>query len=174
MFERFTKTARDVVIGAQLEARTAGTGEIGSAELLVALIRGRDETASRLLDGHDLTVEGLTEDFERVKRRGGLTDEDAAALAAVGVDVENVVRSVEASFGKDALAPATRSKRHIPFSAEAKWTIAQSLREAVSRKDKHIGSEHLLLALLSRPTLAAQALEAKGVTYQAISERLAS
>ncbi|WP_037265549.1 Clp protease N-terminal domain-containing protein [Kibdelosporangium aridum] len=173
MFERFTTAVRNVVIGAQQEARTSGSAEIDSTDLLVSLIRRQDETAVRLLDGHHLTVEELTEEFDRVKRRGGLTDEEAAALSAVGVDVENVIRSVEASFGKNALAPAGRRKRHIPFSTEAKRTLEQCLKEALSRKHKYIGSEHLLLALLSRQSLAAQALEAKGVTYRGISDQVA-
>ncbi|MFC0115263.1 Clp protease N-terminal domain-containing protein [Kibdelosporangium aridum] len=173
MFERFTTTVRNVVIGAQHEARLSGAVEIGSTDLLVALIRSQDETAARLLDGHQLTVEELTEEFDRVKRRGGLTDEEAAALSAVGVDIENVIRSVEATFGKDALAPAGRPKRHVPFSTEAKRTLEQCLKEALSRKHKYIGSEHLLLALLSRQSLAGKTLEAKGVTYQAISDQIA-
>ncbi|ALG14066.1 Clp protease N-terminal domain-containing protein [Kibdelosporangium phytohabitans] len=173
MFERFTSAARNVVVGAQREARATGADRIDSMDLLVALVRDQDDAATRLLAGHDVTADGLVEESNRVRRRGGLTDEDAAALNAVGVDVEHVIRSVEASFGKDVLdAPAGRGKRHVPFGREAKKVLERSLREALRRRHKYIGTEHLLLALLNDETVATGALAARGVTYQGVSERL--
>lgn len=175
MFERFTTATRNVVVGAQREAREAGAARIDSGDLLVALVRDQDETAARLLAGHEVTADGLAGEIGRVRRRGGLTDADAAALSTVGVDVESVVRSVEATFGKGVLAEPTAKRRkwHVPFTADAKKALEWSLREALRRGDKHIGTEHLLLALLSARTVAADVLSARGVTYQSVSERLA-
>jgi ATP-dependent Clp protease ATP-binding subunit ClpA len=176
MFERFSGTARQVIVTAQLTAREAGSSEIDSPDLLVALLRVDDETTDRLLAGHELTNE-LAEEFGRVRRRGGLTDEEAAALSTLGVDVDNIIRNVEESLGEQAMVMPGRRRRpggHIPFSTEAKKTLEQCLREALRRKHKHIGTEHLLLALLSRKSIAADALASRGVTYDGVTELVGS
>ena len=43
-------------------------------------------------------------------------------------------------------------KGHIPFSTESKKTLELALREAIRLKHDHIGSEHILLALLRNDT----------------------
>ena len=176
MFERFSSAARLVVVNAQLAARAAGANEIDSPDLLVALLRVQDETTSRVLAGHVLPADELAGELDRARRRGGLSDDDAAALSTLGVDVDSVIRSVEASLGEQAMVMPGRRRRagHIPFTTEAKQTLAQGLREALHRKHKQIGTEHLLLALLGRTSIAADALTARGVTYDAVSELVGS
>ena len=63
---------------------------------------------------------------------------------------------MEASFGPGALQwhpdPSCRGARprlgHIPFTPRAKKVLELSLREALALKDRHIGTEHLLLGLI--------------------------
>ncbi|MEV4748198.1 Clp protease N-terminal domain-containing protein [Streptosporangium sp. NPDC049248] len=58
---------------------------------------------------------------------------------------------VEAAFGPGALdRPRDRKapRGHIPFTPGAKKVLELSLREALRLKNKHIGTEHLLLGLV--------------------------
>ncbi|MGW1141348.1 Clp protease N-terminal domain-containing protein, partial [Streptomyces zhihengii] len=61
---------------------------------------------------------------------------------------------------------------HRPFTREAKGVLERSLRIAVGRRDRAIGSEHLLLALAARPGVVAEVLADHGVTYGSV-ERVA-
>jgi ATP-dependent Clp protease ATP-binding subunit ClpA len=135
MFERFTPNARAAVIGAQQEARALGHDRIASTHLLLALLDS---------EGADLTTLGGS---------------DARALEHLGIDLDAVRREAEATFGPGALdRPARRSARglrsrvlgeHLPFAADAKAALEQSLREAQALGHRYLGTEHLLLALVA-------------------------
>jgi ATP-dependent Clp protease ATP-binding subunit ClpA len=178
MFEKFSGSARLVVTAARQAAEEAGDGEIDGTDLLVALLRTEDETTERLLADHGLVPDEVAEDLKRARLRGGITDADAAALSTLGVDVDQVMRTIEETLGQDVLATPRRKrhffepKGHLRFSAEARQTLIQCLREAIRRNHKEIGTEHLLLALLSRKSLAADALTSRGVTYEGVAARL--
>jgi hypothetical protein len=53
VFERFSESARQVVVLAQEEARERGHGHIGSEHLLVGLLRVEDEAVADALEGID-------------------------------------------------------------------------------------------------------------------------
>ena len=93
MFERFTQQAREVVVLAHEEARELGAEAIGTEHLLLALARDRGAAAG-VLDGLGLDHAALRAELARVG--DGL---DAAALAAIGIDLDEVRRRVEAAFG---------------------------------------------------------------------------
>ncbi|MCR6485489.1 ATPase [Amycolatopsis sp. OK19-0408] len=145
MFERFTRDARLAVIEAQLVARQSGSVEVGPADLLAGLVK----TGLPLLTELGVDTGDLTAELERTRRRGGVSDADAEALTEFGIDVERIVERVEQTHGEGALAgrlgPAKRG--HVPFTAQSKKTLELSLREAVKLGDKHLGQEHILLAL---------------------------
>ncbi|MBP2322261.1 ATP-dependent Clp protease ATP-binding subunit ClpA [Kibdelosporangium banguiense] len=177
MFERFSGSARQVIVAAQRAAIDAGASEIDSPDLLVALLTVQDEMTDRLLAGHELTAGELAEEFGRARRRGGLTDEEAAALSTLGVDVDSIIRNVEESLGEQAMVMPGRRRRlggHIPFTVDARKTLEQCLREAIRRKHKQIGAEHLLLALLARKSIAADALVSRGITYDGVTSLIGS
>ncbi|WP_449301273.1 Clp protease N-terminal domain-containing protein [Pseudonocardia hispaniensis] len=99
---------------------------------------------------------------------------DAEALAVLGIDLDEVRRQAEETFGPGAL-DRTRAARqrgvrrwrggHIPFHRTAKKALELSLREALRLRHTSIGTEHLLLALLHTETgTAHQILAARGVT----------
>lgn len=142
MFERFTKQARAVVVRAQEEATAQSSERIGADHLLIALAGGHDE-ASRVLEGLGLSAPTL-----RAERRetDGL---DAEALASIGIDLEEVRRRVEATFGPGALGK--RRLGHRPFTPAARKALELSFREAIALNEKHIGAEHLLLGVLRDP-----------------------
>jgi len=146
MFERFTNDARQVVILAQDECRALGHSSIGTVHLLVALSAGEGAGARALRD-HGLEPADLR---ERVRRLAGLGADpiDGAALATIGIDLEEVQRAVESAFGAGALESARQVKGHIRFTVQAKKALELSLRSALALKHKHINSGHVLLGLL--------------------------
>lgn len=70
MFDRFTESARQVVVLAQDEARELGHGHVGTEHLLLALLREQEGIAARALDSLDVTLEETRVRVERLVRRG--------------------------------------------------------------------------------------------------------
>jgi ATP-dependent Clp protease ATP-binding subunit ClpA len=140
MFERFTKEARAAVERAGDEAVAAGAPQIDREHLLLALAAAEP----RLLAPLGLRYDALAADLAAT---GGALDADA--LAAIGIDLDEVRRRVEAAFGPDALS--ARRRGHRRFAPKAKRTLELAVREALALGDRHIGAEHLLLALMRDP-----------------------
>jgi ATP-dependent Clp protease ATP-binding subunit ClpA len=155
MFERFTRSARAAVIEAQRASQRLGHDHIGTEHVLLGLLPG-DGLAARVLDELGLTTAAAEREIAAFVARGALNAADAEALGAIGIDLDEVRRRVEASFGRGALhwKPGRRGRNrcfpldHVPFTPRAKKVLELSLREALRLKHKHIGTEHILLGLL--------------------------
>lgn len=131
MFNRFTQRARSVAVLAQEEAREQGASEVTSDHVLLGVLRAGGG-AAEVLGDLDVGPEDVRTAGERVL---------AARLAGLGVSLE-VLR--EANDLGPGISPS-----HIPFALEAKRVLEQALRQALERRDHHIGDEHILLAILS-------------------------
>jgi ATP-dependent Clp protease ATP-binding subunit ClpA len=141
MFERFTKSSREVVERAQAEASALGRERI-DAEVLLLGVAGGESRAARVLAEHGATHRALRERAAS----GGL---DGRALAAIGIDLDEIRRRAEESFGPGALERGRRARSgHRPFTAGAKKALELSLREALAAGDNAIGPEHVLLGVL--------------------------
>ena len=155
MFERFTEKARQVVVGAQAEARERKADEIRTEHLLAALFRVPDNLAVIVLGAFNIDKDAVTAEIDRL-RPGGRPIIDAEALSTLGIDLDEVRRQVEEAFGPGALdrtrsALGGRGLRlggHVPFERTSKKALELSLREAINLKHNYIGTEHLLLGLL--------------------------
>jgi ATP-dependent Clp protease ATP-binding subunit ClpA len=200
MFERFTHAARDAVIQAQSEARELRQSPIGTQHVLIALLA---DPTGPIASAGALTTKGVDARFVRAEahRLAGpgpepsvpVTDtdaEDAAALKAIGIDLDAVRRAIEENFGPGALQlpvatapkrrgllrrsrPGTRTRGHIPFSPRSKKVLELSLREALRLKHNFIAPEHILLGLLREGQgLAVQILTAAGVDQQRLREEV--
>jgi ATP-dependent Clp protease ATP-binding subunit ClpA len=150
MFERFTEEARRVVVLAQEEARMAGDPCIDGAHLLLGIATSGGPGAQALQDA-GVDVVRLRRALQETGGPDGPLDADA--LAALGIDLEQVRRSAEAAFGAGALDDRSRSRRrrpkgHLPFTRGSKESLTHSLRNALRRGDRVIDSRHLLLGLL--------------------------
>jgi ATP-dependent Clp protease ATP-binding subunit ClpA len=90
-----------------------------------------------------------------------------AALRRAGVDLEAARRETRRSRRADddsETGDHSLPNRRLPVSEPARKSFEQSLREAVGRDDRHLGVEHVLLALLcEREGAAVQALGRLGV-----------
>jgi ATP-dependent Clp protease ATP-binding subunit ClpA len=139
MFERFTKAARAAVERAAEDAAALGAERVGPEHLLL----GVAATDGHVLEDLGLGYPVLRAELERTG--GGL---DADALAAIGIDLGEVERRVEASFGAGALRGRGGRTR---FAPKAKKALELSLREALALGDRGIGGEHVLLGVLRDP-----------------------
>lgn len=109
MFERFTGSARQVVVQAQHNARRLGHNYIGPEHLLLAAAT-LDEPASAVLREQGVTPERIEAQIAGITGPGHpadpLHDLDRDALASIGIDLDVVRTRIEAAFGPDAFARA--------------------------------------------------------------------
>ncbi|WP_256105603.1 Clp protease N-terminal domain-containing protein [Streptomyces sp. ODS05-4] len=178
MFERFTSAARAVVKGAVAHAERSGSGTVTEEHLLLSLLdrEGTPAAAALARLGVSARREQVAAGLADAARRAGLTRADAEALAGLGIDVTEIVARVEAVHGAGALRADRRGRPrrsgHRPFTTEAKAVLERSLRVALGRGDRHIGDEHLLLALAARPGPVADVLTEHGADYAALDRAL--
>lgn len=178
MFERFTQPARAVVVLAQEYARMLDAEEIGAIHLLIG-VRETEAPGATVLAAHGVTADELRDAARTAGAASRLPDGEA--LAGLGIDLDDVRRRVEETFGPGALegtrAAGRRARRrgwrHLPFLPEVRKTLELALREAIRRGDREIGTEHILLGLLHPGTgTAGELLRARGLTLAGVREEL--
>ena len=157
MFERFTDSARHLVVQAQHEARRLGHNYIGCEHLLLAAA-GLAEPAGAALRDQGVTPERVEAEIVRTVGRGQAADPDGRAadptgrgdplhgldreaLASIGIDLDVVRARLEAAFGPDALdravlahrraAQASRPRRR---PAWRKGPVAELMRRRRARR----------------------------------------
>lgn len=190
MFERFTADARRVVVGAQVEARVLHHDWIGTEHLLLAVLADGGSPMQAMFTGLGITHAGvLTQVLDDLGGGvDGAADADAAALGELGIDLGEVLRRVEASFGPGALdAAVPRARRwlrrrrhrtgaHLRFTKRAKTSLELALRESMVLRSGDITADHLVLGLMRAGGLAARVVVAEGVqpedVRRAVLERL--
>ena len=169
MFERFTTSAREVVRGAVRQADETGGTRSVEPELLLALLdrpggsRAADAVTALGATARRASIERALAD---VRRRGGLPKADAEALAGLGIDVTRSSPAWRRSPRRGALAgdrkpPAAPA----PFRPRGQVGPGAVAADRARTRRQHIGDEHLLLALLARPGVAANVLADHDVTY---------
>ena len=144
MFERFTKPARELVERATEIATESRASQTRPEHLFAALLWDEQCLAVRVLVAQGGATERLHEELDRRRARyvDGLGDEDAAALASIGIDLEEVVRRIDdGDLGK-------RRRRRPRFSRASKKVLELALREAIAMKHNYIGTEHILLGMV--------------------------
>lgn len=151
MFERFTRDARAIVQRAENEARFSGSPSIEAEHLLLALACGSGP-AGRALQGCGL-------DFDRL--RAAIDEHFERTLATVGVD--------PGVFDLPPAAPTSNPR----FGASSKLALERALKAAAERKDRRLGSEHVLLGVLrAEAGTVPRVLAAEGLERDAIAARL--
>lgn len=174
MFERFTPAARRAVVDAQVEARQLGHRIVGTEHLLLGLLADTDGLAARALHRFGVRPASVRAWIAQIVGQTPGARLDADALASIGIDLDAVRTRVEDAFGPGALDHPRRCRRgaqrgYMPVSPRAKKVLELSLREAVRRKTRSIGTEHLLLGILREGKgLAAGLLAQSGVDRRAV------
>lgn len=137
-FARFTTRARNAVVVAQNEARTAGNDTITPEHLVLGLV-------------------------------GDPAGNGPEAIVAQGVRLEAVRRAATAK-----LPPATgEAPELVPFDPSAKKTLELTFREALRTGHHHVGTEHVLLALLA-PESGTSTLIELGIDKPTAEARIAT
>lgn len=185
MFQRLKEEARQVLASAQNEALSFGHDQLGTEHLLLGLLATSDGVAAGVLGDSGVEAGSVRAAVERIVGRGRPGLDDAAALRAIGIDLDVVRATIEESFGPGALdsVPRTRRRRghrprcvagpgRAPFSPRTKKVLELALRESLALHHDHIGAEHILLGLLAEGKgLACKILVEEGARIEDISRR---
>jgi ATP-dependent Clp protease ATP-binding subunit ClpA len=183
VFERFTERARLAVVEAQEEAIRFRHRYIGTEHLLLGVTGQETSVGARALRRLGFELEPARGAVRKLVGEGppmdpSVPDDDAAALEAIGIDLEEVRRRAEAAFGPGALDRGLGRRRRrrgrcvvgplggsIPFTPRAKKCLELGLREAVRLGHNYIGTEHILLGILREGQgLAVDLLRDQGVS----------
>jgi ATP-dependent Clp protease ATP-binding subunit ClpA len=163
MFERFTDKARKVVILAKTKAAERGDDQIRPVHMLYGLV-STDGMAARALTALGVDPAAVERELGQVAPESGAPSGeadggDAEALAAIGIDLDEIKRRIEDSFGPGALERVPLTPRgplnwtgglgfRLPLNDQAKLSLALSFKEARALHHNYIGTEHVLLGLL--------------------------
>jgi ATP-dependent Clp protease ATP-binding subunit ClpA len=172
------------VVFAQQEARDLHHNYIGTEHLLLGLLHEGSGAGGEALDRFRIRLDDVRSDVVAFVGEG-LVD-DAEALDAIGIDLREVHRRMEETFGPRALqqaapqrmrrwggrrcAPAAgyltpRFAGHVPLTPPAKKVLELALREATTLWHGDIGTEHILLGIVR---------EGEGVAAEIFAKRGAS
>src|SRR5690606_16775930 len=148
MFERFTREARAVAVGAQNHARALSHHHIGTEHVLLALLDETSGAPASILTQAGLDQRQAKTQLLRLLKDSAdrLNESDAEALESIGIDLNAVKAKIEEAFGPGAFEPVLVPKRrwwfgrkrlvrspgwHLPFTPRAKKVLELSLREAL-------------------------------------------
>jgi ATP-dependent Clp protease ATP-binding subunit ClpA len=155
---RFLRSGRATVAAAAEAARALGAERVGTEHLLLALAPldrfGWCGPAGLMLP--KLTADAIRAAIAPL-------DEDAEALAALGISVDEIRGRVEAEFGPEAWEGRPRRRGRLRFDDDAKEALELAFREAIDLRHRRIGQEHILLGLLRQNGRACRLLESLGV-----------
>lgn len=151
MFERFAPEAQRVIERAQEESRALGHDWLGTEHLLLGLVedRGVGGQVLRFLGIERQAVLGQYIGIVGSCDRPATRPPDPSALGAIGVDLDEVRRRVDAAFGPGALERTDAWRRHacLRFTDRSKKVLELATKEARSLAHASTGTEHLLLGL---------------------------
>ena len=164
--------------GAQ-QSRTFGHDYVGTEHVLLALAEDSETRAAHALARLGLTPEVVRRDIERVigtcidPRRAAI---DPDALATLGIDLDEVRRRVEETFGPGALENARADA--LDRTGGACRCIAPRLKQVLEladaeARDGPLRAEHVLVSLATvDDCIAARILRDHGVSVTALREAL--
>ena len=174
IFVRYRKDAHRSLEVARLEARNLNHNYVGTEHLLLALTVGDFGVASSVLAQCGITEAGLKRQVvrERGAPQDGLTEGDAEALAAIGIDLDEVRHRVDETFGGSALEVAPVCPAGTPFTDKALRTLHATPRHARRLGHRQVGPEHLLLALMDdEGALSVRLIQRLGTTPKDLRDR---
>ena len=158
----FAPDALRVLSAARSEAAALGHDYLGTEHVLIAL--ADDESVARVLEDVGLSGDELRREVRASVggcRSGRRPDPDA--LAAIGIDLDEVRRRADETFGPGALDRTRAGRRPLRRTTRLKKAIVFAARDA-GCDGTPVSPKHLLLALASCDGLAAEILAARGLS----------
>jgi ATP-dependent Clp protease ATP-binding subunit ClpA len=189
MTRNFTEDANAIVVQAYQDATRLGHPRLGGEHFLLALAAA-SQPAGAVLREHGVTPERVEAEIVRLSGGGLFGDLDRDALATVGVDIDAVRATTEASFGQEALTRAARAAHpkprwfdprpaafvgrdgdFLPLGPGSGQALQRARREAQARHGSQAaGVEDLAVGVLATSEgLAPPVLSALGVSGTALS-----
>ncbi|MFJ8311548.1 MULTISPECIES: Clp protease N-terminal domain-containing protein [unclassified Streptomyces] len=148
MFEFFTERAKRAVVASQDEAIALGHDFIGTEHILLGLAGTEDSTAWEVLTAQGVELGRTREETVRLLEAAGVPSTGGQpakdALASIGIDVEEIKRQADNSFG-----PGAFQYPRPAYTPHAKKALEFTLREAQALRHERFGTEHILLGLLA-------------------------
>ena len=139
----------------------AGVFERFTDRARLTVVRAQEE--ARMLDHDYIGPEHL---LLGLIHGGGLAPK---ALESLGIGLDAVRQRVEEIIGRGQQAPSS----HIPFTPQSKEVLKLALQEAQGLGHRYIGTEHILLGLISEGEgVAAQVLTGLGADLDGTRERV--
>jgi ATP-dependent Clp protease ATP-binding subunit ClpA len=189
MTRNFTEDANAIVVQAYEHAIRLGHPYLSGEHFLLTLAAA-SQPASAVLREHGATPERVEAEIVRLSGSGLFGDLDRDALATVGVDIDAVRATTEASFGQEALTRAARAVHReprwsgprpaafngrdgafLPLGPGAGQALQRARREAQARHaTQPAGVEDLALGILAiSEGLVPQVLSGLGMSGPALS-----
>lgn len=160
-WERLTPDGREVLRLAFVEARELGHPCLADEHVLLGLLRHGNSGAAVLLRARGVDLAAARAELLRVGPTLGRRVDPADALRSLGIEVEEVRRRLEVTFGAHAVEAAERRVQRRPrwrggharpgplcVYLLAKRAFEISARFANGRGEAGIGPEHLLYGIL--------------------------
>jgi ATP-dependent Clp protease ATP-binding subunit ClpC len=158
-FFRFTDKSRSTVEAAFEEARMLGHDSLGDEDLLLGILRADEGIAAEVLYSLGVTLE---------EARGSSEEMLSDALSSIGISFEEIRRE-----SGDAFDMRIPDNRRIPYSPRAKKVLVRARKEARRLGDNYLGTEHVLLGILSNEDgTAVRMLERLDVSPETLEDRL--
>jgi ATP-dependent Clp protease ATP-binding subunit ClpA len=182
--QRFTTAAAIAWTAAQRVADQLGDDWLGTEHLLVGILSVPEDPAARLLVENGASVDRLR---ARMQRASSAMRNDAALLATLGIDLNDVHEHVRATFGPDAVNRLYErrrgwGRRRLEWGPLCGRRLLPRLKRAIkeafdsaSRGDHKVDTNDLLIGLLSVDDgLAVELLRAQGVDTATLRAHLRS
>jgi ATP-dependent Clp protease ATP-binding subunit ClpA len=161
VWERFDADAREVMRLAAIERRELGHPGLAGEHIMLGLLRHGGSPAARLLTSHGLDLDVVRADLLTVGPTLPSHADPAAALRAVGIDLDAIRDRLEATFGTATVRAAERRVRRRPWwrggrsqpsplcvHLLAKRALHFAADHAADRGDAHVNPQDLLYGVL--------------------------
>lgn len=159
MMFRLTDRSRGSVEAAFEEAREMGHDSVGDEDLLLGILRADEGIGAEALSSLGVTLEGVREEAGEM-----MSD----ALSSIGISLEDIRREAG-----DAFDMSIPDDRRIPYSPRARNALVEARKEMRRLGDDYLGTEHVLLGILSNEDgTAVRVLAGMGVSPEALEDRL--
>ena len=116
MAQRPSPTNREIMRLAESERRRLGHPYLGDEHLLLGVLAHAANPAAAMLCGRGLDLATARDDIARIVHQGGaIARDDTELLREFGVDVAQMRRRLESTFGTPAVHEAARQVRRRPW-----------------------------------------------------------